>query len=655
MPVDDNTRANAWDVYHSSQDSGSLQTGLAGIKGLSDDQRATLWDHWHANQLKQAAAPKTQPSTSIGEEVGTRAAGAGQGLYSYLANKGVSGVAGDIGDELSAAGQGVMNFARKARDAYSYALTDPEGRSQALHTFLPLGGQVAGAALTPESPIQGGAEGAMLGESTSQLYDALALGKVSPSGATDVGLAGAGGALGEVIPRIPNFFRPEITAGGRKVLDLYKNSALPHQLAESSGLDFLYNIAESGMTGESRIAAQQAAQRGAEAGAMRGITQYMHPSGGTGDAAQQVRLEAGRLFDQAQQPLQAGYRTWLQRFGQLQEVGPQGQAGASVAQLHAARSDALEQGRDALMRGDGKAAFEANRAADSYLGRMQNLLPQAAQQSYDALGGQYRAVMERYDNPLMRMLRKGVNPEQIADVMLNPNVKFPELTSQPGAKVSQTVPEMMQRMQDALSPEAWQQLKAVTAQRMYEKALSPTADPDLFQLDPMKLKSQVQRMGPGAFQQLFGTTGTGGPAVSADELTKFIDATSYAHKATGNTGKFFIALRQAAAMSAVGTATAGVVLGEGGDKSKALTAGGAAAAGTYIVAPWALARLMTNPSTRSLFIRGLEETNPTIKAQIMQGLNKMIGGVATAAPAFAAQQFKSAPAPLPNPPARPAK
>lgn len=646
--VDPSEKDRAWTAYHTSTDSNSLQRNLDGLS-LNPDQKTALWNHWHANRAAgQAASATTSLLSAPGAaaaDVKAKAKGAATGAYQYLANKGVGGVLDDVGDIASGMKKSVVDFGRKAKEAYSWGFGTPEGRSTLAHEFLPLGGQIAGATMVPEAPIRAAATGAAAGETGAQLFDAITLGKVSPSGVSDAAVAGAAGGVGELIPRIPDWLRPQITHGGEAVLGTYGKTAMPHQLTQSSWLDFLYNIAESGMTGESKIWEQQAAQRGAEAGQWRGIEATMHPSLGKGNSAQAVRENAADLFTRAQQPLNKAYDQWLQGYGGLTEPGLGGMPGMDVKTMHKMRSDALERGRDALMMGDSKSAYEANRSADDLLGRIQKVVGPQGSGLYDQLSGQYRAVMEQYDNPLMRMLRKGVNPEQVADVLLNPSARFPEMTDRPGAKVSQTVPTMLQRVKSALSPDAWQQLKATTADRLYQKALKPTEDPDLFELDPMKLKAQVAKMGPGAFQTLFET--------SADEMTKFFDAAAYAHKATGATGKFYIALRQAAAMSAAGTAAAGIVMGSGGSHEKALTAGGAAAAATYIVAPWALSRMMTNPSMRSLFIRGLEETNPTLKAQIAAGLNKMLGAGVRGKVTDVSQSMKSKPVGpgIPEPPA----
>jgi len=637
MTPDDKVRTSVWNAYHTAQDSNALEQNL-GPLALSPAQKTALWNHWHTTHPGPSGQGLTDDLFQEGAE---KAVGAAKGAYHYLAERGPSGIASDLSDVTSSAWEGAKDLAKRGFQAAKEFVVDP-------HSTLPTAGAIIGGS---GGGIPGAAMGAASGENIAQIWDAAVHGKVSPDPTLDVALAGAGGALGEVIPRIPNI-RPLQSEGGQLVEKLYGRTAMPHQMTDSSALDFLYNIA-GGMTGAPRIGATEAAQGDVEKAAVRNIAGRIHPSMGVSPdvQAQTIRQQAAQIFDQAQKPLQSAYARFMQIMGGQREQVPDPitgvmKAGKSLAEMHEERSAYLQQGRDALSDGDNKAAYEANKAADAVMARMRPLMGQQGSQIYDRLGNFYRQVMDRYDNPLMSKIRRGIHPEQLADMILNPEAGFPKMTPL-GGKVSQTIPEMIGRVKEALPPDAWQNLQATVLQRLYENSVKLSAkDATVGELSAKSMKNQLARMGDGAFQALFGTNG--------QAIKDFTEAVSTAGRSPGATGKFFIDLRQAEAVRAVAAGTVGTVAGlatEGDYKRKSET-GTLAAGVTYLVAPWALARLMTNPNTRGLFIRMLQTSDPTLAQQMAQGLTKLLAQGVSAA---GASQFKTGPTEgpgIPEPPAR---
>jgi len=599
-----------WNAYHTATDSGSLQKNIDGLP-LTPDQKTVLWNHWHGSHAAGVDPSTYRPPAS--------------GILQRAIN--VDTPFGDLSsgiDWMKSKIPGVVGGLKKVGKSVVAGAQDP-------HTSLPTIGAVAGATVAgPESfglaAPAGAATGAALGEAAADVWD-LARGRRPSNVVSGVTSAGAGGFAGEMIPMAPRM-RPLQSEAGQAVEKLYGKTAMPHQMTESSLLDFLYNIA-GGMTGSPRIAAQHEAQRGVEAAGVREIAGKIHPSLGlpSDSSAQHVREVASQTFQRAQKPVQKAYGDWLKNWGgraeqTLDPITDEMKDGVTVAELHKMRSDALERGRDALADGDAKGAYEANKIADNALGRIQKLVGQAGSSAYDQLGSAYRQVMEKYDNPLMSKLRRGVHPEQLADMLLNPEQSFPKMVPH-GARVSQAIPEMMGRVKEALPPQSWQELQAATLQKLYENSIKlSSGNATVGELSAKTMKDQISKMGEGAFQTLFET--------SAQPIKDFSEAVAAAHRVPGQTGKFFIDLRQAAAVSMVGGAVAGTVLQQGGDKKEASEAGALAAAGTYIIAPWALARIMTNPNLRGLLIRGLEESDPTIKQQIATGLTRLVSQNMTA-------------------------
>lgn len=593
--IDAAGKDRTWNAYHTSQDSDSLQRNLDGLP-LSADQKTALWNHWHATRAA-GVSPQTQklgpvPALKQAINVQTPFGDVGSAI-DWTTQKAIPAVVGGV---------------KRAGQAISEAAQQP-------HTTFPMVGSIVGAMATPEAPTLGAGLGGFGGDIAASAYEA-ARGRRPANvltSATEAGMAGVGG---EMIPGIGRA-RPLQTEEGQLVEKLYGKTALPHQMTESSLLDFLYNISR-GMTGAPRMAAQEEAQRGVEAATVRGLTHRISPGVLPPDeAAKGIRYAAADAFDKAQQPVQGYYRNWLKHYGDVAEQTILGGKGPSVAQLHELRSQALSRGRDALADGDGKAAFEANKVADDALQRIKALVGPDGAAAYDQMGSLYRKVMETYDNPLMNKLRRGVHPEQLADMMLNPEASFPKVTPL-GEKVSQDIPTMIGRIRQALPAESWRDLQASTLQRLYENSVRLSSrNATVGELSAKSMKDQINRMGPGAFQSLFGD--------NAQAIKDFADAVAAAHRKPSETGKFFIDLRQAAAVSAVAGGAVGMLTQSKERGEEAAIGAGA----VYMVAPWALARLMTNPTTRALFIRGLEESDPTIKQQIAQGLTRMLSQGAT--------------------------
>lgn len=669
--VSPDIKTAAWNAYHTAQDENALKTNIDQLQ-LPPEHKTALWNHWHVNHPKPGKSP-----TDFIADAGESAVGGAKGLSSYIAGRGPSGVLSDLGDTLKSGYYGATQALYDLGQHFWSEAQDP-------HTSLPAVGSIIGgiAGGRAGAPIQGAAEGGALGEGTAQVWDALH-GRVSPTGAQDMGVAALTGAAGEVIPMIPRL-RPEATEAGRLVSKVYDNPlarsvAMPHQLTDSPTLDFLYNIAR-GITGRSTIDTAAEAQGSAEKMAVDKIAgrmaQITHPGGLTSTTyglptdvqAQNIRQAAADAFDRAQKPLQKAYNRFFQANQGIYETTQDPITGAtikgkSLADLHAERSDALQAGRDALADNDSKAAYEANTRADSLLARMKKLMGPQASKAYDTLGDAYRQVMDRYDNALMNKFRRGVHPEQLADMILNPEQSFPKMTPL-GQKVSQSVPEMINRMRKALPPEQWGNLQATVLQRLFENSIKVKgSNATIEELNAASMKRQLSKMGEGAFAALFGQSSAGTPAVNMKDINDFVTAVSQAGRAPGQTGKFFIDLRQAEAVRQVSAATVGGLAGglvydqSQGSPYERGAKGAAAAGATYLFAPWALAKLMTNPTTRNLFIRGLNETNPGIQAQIFSGLTRVLGQTEGAAastelksPATEGPGPEEPPASIPVPP-----
>lgn len=534
------------------------------------------------------------------------------------------------------------------KSALSTALDTAKKGLQDPHTTLPTIGAIAGPLAVPEAPIAAASLGSAGGEALADAYDAYK-GRPVNDMTTGMGIQAAVGAVPGVLGKVS---RPVTTEMGGAVKALYGDSALPSQMTKSTYLDFLKNISE-GMTGAPTMERASAAQRDITQSALTrsaaGMQQGAAPVMGADTIGGNVQQGLSDALDKAQDPFtkKGGYYDkFFKAVGTLKEkvVNEYGEetAGPSVRDLHDARSEALAQGRKAEAANNDKGVFDARQTAENLRGRINKLIGPEGERVYSTISDRYKQVMDTYDNPIVAKLREGVKPEQVADVLLNPEQKFPTWNEK-GQKVALGVSEMIGKIRAALPPEQFDQLRTATVQRMMENAYAPVkTDSPIMQISGAALQNQAQTMGRG-FNALFGE--------QSIPLRNLINTISYAQKTpTTGAGEFFINLRQAAAVSTVvGTAAHFA----GGQDTRSSTEEGLAAGAAYLFAPWALAKIMTTPSLHPLLIKAQEAATPSMQRVVVNQITKALAQFApraAAAPEIPAPTFQGKPATIPPPP-----
>lgn len=429
----------------------------------------------------------------------------------------------------------------------------------------------------------------------------------------EVGTAFATGALGEGIGRgMTAGIRPKVEPRGKMVQQFFgKDNVMPQQLTDSAPLNFMAQVAKHGPGGTAVINEAEQRQSQTVLDYLMELSHKYAPSGmhidtsggglNAGDAGRSVqRSVAGSLKD-----LRSGnkYQEFLSKYGDLQGttksdlgfdvtdpamaewLGVAGDAaegvtksGPKLSALHQRRSDLLKQARSAYRAGDEAAQAKLMGEADKVMNKIDAMLPDdAARNTYRSMADEYKAEINRLDNPTVRDVRKG-KADDVIDKILNNRLRNYDPMN---TKMGQTNAELLTKVRDAVDEPTFDQLRADTLYEFGQRAVDPKTgmvDAGLMEKHLGKLDEDVQHI-------LFGD--------NKDSIKRVLAIVQQAQKYNkSEAGRLFIAIRSGGAAVAL---TGGIATGNP-------TAGTATAAG-ILLSPYAFAKLLTSNVGRTLLTR----------------------------------------------------
>ncbi|HEY9657043.1 MAG TPA: hypothetical protein V6C65_01165, partial [Allocoleopsis sp.] len=468
---------------------------------------------------------------------------------------------------------------------------------------------------------------------------------------TRIGLDTAGafasGALGEgagkVLTAVGPASRATETGIGRETGRFFESRGVPtmaNQVTDSTPLNFMANVAKHGPGGKRMIKEVEQSQSNALRDYMTETAHSLNPSGtlnidpasrtlDMGAAGRQVQTDIAGQVKNA--PKTSGYQEFFEQHGGRRRVVPSAdptmpdvEIGPTVRQAHEARSEALAYGRkQTISRADRQAAMKE---AETSMGQIEKALPDdAARKEYNDIAEKYRMEMQRIDNPTVEDLRTGPTNDVVDNILGGKLKNYENL----GTGTGHTNVELLQKVQKAASPQAWNQLQSDTVYRAAEQAV----DPKTGMLDFNMLDKTLSKIDDPTKKVLFGK--------GLQDFNKAAAMLKQAQKFhTDEAGRLFIAIRTGGAIT---SAVTGALTGNIG--------AGLAGAGVVLSMPTVFAKILTSETARPLLIRALGK-NPTIKGKAIKALTKWVtqNVAETSREAIVGEDTSQSNAEIPEPP-----
>lgn len=516
-------------------------------------------------------------------------------------------------------------------------------------TLPTAGGIVGGAAagmLTGGNPVAVRA-GSGIGAGAGQFAtDAIEQGTLTPKDALlpALGQAALGVALptGRMTGRIMSgqgpFTRRSATPIGKETVELLGDKALPSDVVESPGLEFMRNVASEGSTGKEGMLAREidsgnilknkiVDEAKKTIGANAAPTALNSPALTSERTAVGTKVKDTLLKNYTADLNEARqlYNPFLQKFGQ--NPGELQGKQYTVSKLHELRREALLQGRrlQAAAQPDANAIM-ANKA---YRHELEDALSDAlgpAKREYDQISGQFREVMDKHENDFVHWLREGDSTpdEKILSIFENPaqlRTFAPErdITIKAGTgRNAQTLPakrtisqeQAVHLFRDAVGEDAFKQFRADAifhlAKDKSQKILGGTEA-----LDGHATVEALKKIPPNVQDALYGPG-------AADRINKIARVTEHVQRPRSGAGGLWIVMRQGSAMTAPIQQTAGVLTGKG------ISGLAISSAGTILLLPKMFSAILRNPKSLELFTQAVGAKAPSIKQRLVQELTTQL-------------------------------
>ncbi len=487
-------------------------------------------------------------------------------------------------------------------------------------------GAIAGEAYGgPMGAMAGAGMGSSVARTGTDIFEntsALLRGDQVPHPPVEMGKRTAGsfvsGALGEGAGRMLTAVGPASRATetgiGRETGQFFQDRGVPvlaNQLTDSTALNFMANVAKHGPGGKTLIGDVEKAQSGAVKDYLTESAHAANPKGTISIAPGTNELDlgaAGKGFqtDIAGQVKAAsktsGYDDFFVRHGEDRELKLAGYdeagnevwvKGPKMRDLHETRSSALKTGRKTP---DEQIRQKAMKEASSTMEQIEKTLPtDTARQEYRDLADRYRAEITRVNNPTVKSLRRGKS-DDVVDTILDSKLTNSENLA---TGTGHTNVELLDKVQKAAHPEAWQQLQADVIQRVGDRAMNAKDGT----LDFAQLEKLLHSIDEPTKQKLFG-----GQLQDINRAAAILKQAQKFH--ADEAGRLFIAIRTGGAITGAATTLATGNIGAGLVTSAAV-----------LSMPALFAKILTSPKARPLLIRALGK-NPTLKGKATKELIK---------------------------------
>ena len=489
-------------------------------------------------------------------------------------------------------------------------------------------------------PVAGAMIGGAVGAGGKDIYentDALLHGQQIPHPPLSTGLDIAGGAITGAASEgagklLGASIRQPVTPAGKAVEGFFgRKNTMAQQMVDSPVLDFMANVAKYGPGGRSTMEDFESKQSQHVLDHMvsgpNSTAHFMSPTNTTtvdplsgdldlGAAGQRYQQDVSSQLGQL--PKTSGFDTFFTAHGKDQWQVPNAAGtgnipiGPTVKEAHDARSAALAQGRRF-----GKGTPERQAAtleASRNKAMVERALPdQASRDEYNTLLDKYQVEKQRIDNPTVKAMRTGPSNDVIDNIIDGKFKNTENLKTGTGL----TTDQMLGRVQNAASPDAWKQLQADTIHRLTERSMKD----DL--VDPTAMQKTLDSMDEPTKRRLFG------PALSDINATLSVLQQANKYKES-EAGRLFIAIRTGqagikVAGAAAGAVAAGATLGSyaGGKEGHPIT-GGLAGAATVLVSPYAFSKLLTSEVGRALLTKAAKGGSNTAMQQTKRALTRWV-------------------------------
>ena len=425
----------------------------------------------------------------------------------------------------------------------------------------------------------------------------------------------AGEAGGRLLSKTPNpLARSEIDPLGAEVKSFFGKDVSAQQLTRSPKLDFMANVARTGLGGRKGMEKLEQAQSAtaiehlsAEA-AKLSPTHTNIPARGTPthpieqSAGKQLQNTLGSELKNLRTQSKQQYGDFLSTYGPMRAVDADGlPIGPSVEQLHQRRSAMLERSRDAFRAGDVKGQADALKQAERAGARIKGILPPDAGRKYDALSGWYKEEINRLDNEMIYKLRQGTKGEDVMKGILSNKLKtFTEL----GDNVALDNNELFHALKKATPPKAWKQTQA----DLINEAIEASIDTETGILEHKKLANIWNGLSPESQKILFGTD-------ASKEIQRTLAVLQRAQEGTkGGPGQLAISVRQPSSMLQLAQASmaplTGAMAGGAAAQAGLGLSGATATAAIIATSPYIFYKALTTPVGRSLLIKAATAKGP---------------------------------------------
>lgn len=428
----------------------------------------------------------------------------------------------------------------------------------------------------------------------------------------------AGEAGGRLMGRMPNpAARSEIDPLGAEVRSFFGKDVSAQQLTRSPKLDFMANVARTGLGGrkgmaqlEERQSAKAIEHLSAESAKLSPTQTNYSPTRGT--AAHPIEVSPGKRLqntlgeelDKLRAQSKTEYGDFLQTHGPMRALDVDGMPiGPSVEQLHARRSTMLERARDAFRAGDTKGQAEYLKQADRAGARIRSILPPDAHRKYEAISGWYKTEINRLDNEMIYQLRQSTKGGDVMKYILGNRLKqYTEL----GTNVGLDNNELFHALKRATPPKEWKRTQADLIQEM----ISESIDNETGILDHKKLASIWGGLSPESQGVLTGA--------AAPEIQRTLAVLKRAQEGTkGGPGQLAISVRQPSAFITLTQAAMAPFAGlAAGATAHGAGFGPSASLGTAAIiasSPALFYKALTSPLGQKLLVKASTAKGPALK------------------------------------------